>query len=111
MSIYSDCQAGLKALQAVRTTSPLVHQCQRALNVISTRHEVGLYWVPGHAGVRGNKMADELANHGSALGFLGPEPALGVCRRDIQKKLSRWLVNQHWAIWGALTTPKGRPEN
>jgi len=43
MSICSDSQTALKALQAVRTTSPLVHQCQRALNDISTRHAMGLY--------------------------------------------------------------------
>ena len=45
--ICSDSQAALKALQAART-SPLVHQCQKVLN-ISARHMVGLYWVPGHA--------------------------------------------------------------
>jgi hypothetical protein len=39
---------------------------------------------------------------GSALKFLGPEPALGVSRRDIQKRLSRWLSNQHWAKWQVL---------
>ena len=77
ISICSDSQAALKALQAVRTTSPLVYQCQKALNDISARHVVGLYWVPGHAGVRGNEIADGLARGSSALGFLGPEPALG----------------------------------
>jgi ribonuclease HI len=51
VNICSDSQAALKALQAVRTTSPLVYQCQKALNDISARHMVGLYWVPGHAGV------------------------------------------------------------
>ena len=50
VSICSDSQAALKALQAVRT-SPLVHQCQEALNDISARHVVGLYWDHGHAGV------------------------------------------------------------
>jgi ribonuclease HI len=49
-----DSQAALKALQAAKTMSPLVRQCQQALNDISTWHAVGLYWVPGHAGVRGN---------------------------------------------------------
>jgi ribonuclease HI len=80
VSICSDSQAALKALQTVRTTSPLVYQCQKALNDISARHVVGLYWVPGHAGVRGNEIADELARAGSGLGFLGPEPAFGVPR-------------------------------
>jgi hypothetical protein len=39
---------------------------------------------------------------GSSLGFLGPEPALGVSRQDIQNKLNCWLANQHWAIWWSL---------
>jgi hypothetical protein len=76
----------------------LVHQCHRVLNDISARH-VGLYWVPGHAGVRGNEIADGLARDGSGRGFVGPKPVLGVSRRDIQNRLSCWLNNQHWASW------------
>jgi len=102
MSICSNSQVALKALRAVRTVSALVHQCQRALNNISIRHAVGLYWVPGHARVRGNEIADELKRGGSVLGFLGPEPALRVSRREIQNRLSRWLVNQQWARWRGL---------
>jgi ribonuclease HI len=54
VSICSDSQADLKALQAAKTMSPLARQCQKALNYISTRNAAVLYWVPGHAGVRGN---------------------------------------------------------
>jgi ribonuclease HI len=78
VSICSDSQAASKALQAVKTMSPLVQQCQRALNGISTRHAVGLFWVPGQAGIQGNENADKLAMGGSALRFYGPELALGV---------------------------------
>jgi len=46
-------------------------------------------------GVRGNEIADGLARGGLVMGFLGPEPALGVSRREFQKSLSRWLFNQH----------------
>jgi hypothetical protein len=49
VSICSNSPASLKALGAVRTMSPLVRQCQEALNDISARHDVGLYWVPRHA--------------------------------------------------------------
>ena len=38
---FSDSQAALKAIQAAKT-SPLVRQCQQALNNISTRHSLGL---------------------------------------------------------------------
>ena len=71
-------------LVKLRTTSPLVRQCQEALNDISARHVVGLYLVPGHAGVQGNESADGLARGGSALRFLEPEPVLGVSRRIIR---------------------------
>jgi ribonuclease HI len=77
ISICSDSLADLKVLEDVRTTSPLVRQCQEALNNISVRHAVGLFWVPGHVGLKGKETADELARNGSASGFVGPEPALG----------------------------------
>ena len=54
ISICSDNQAPLKALQAANTSSALLRQCQKVLKVFSTRHTVGLYWVTGHAGLRGN---------------------------------------------------------
>jgi len=65
--MLSDSQAALKALQALITTSPLVQQCLKALNDISTQHAVGLYWVPGHAGVRGNEIAYQLTRGGFVL--------------------------------------------
>ena len=43
-----DSQGVLKVLQASKTKFSLVRQCQKTLNDISTRHPVGLYWVPGH---------------------------------------------------------------
>jgi len=68
---------------------------------------VGLFWVPGHAGLRGNEIADGVARGGSVMGFLGPEPALGASRREIQKRLSRCLFNQHWDRWRGLDdTPR-----
>jgi ribonuclease HI len=103
-SICSDSQAALKALQAVRTTSPLVHQCQKALNDISARHVVGLYWVPRHAGVWGNEIADGLARDGEGRGFIGPEPVLGVSWRDIQNRHGCWLNSQHCASWSGLSS-------
>jgi hypothetical protein len=102
ISICSDSQAALKALQAAKTTSPLVWQCQRALNDISTYHSVGLFWVPGHSEICGNKIADELAREGSVHYFVGPELALGVSRQSIKKKIQCWLDKQHMTLWQGL---------
>ena len=46
VSICSDSLAALKARKAVRTMSPLVHQCQKALNDISIRDAVVLFVFP-----------------------------------------------------------------
>ena len=80
VSICSDSLPSLKAIKAFRITSRLIHQCQKVLNDTSTRHAVGLYWVPGHAGIRGNEISDGIARGGTTLRFLGPEPALVVSR-------------------------------
>jgi len=44
----------------------------------------------------GYEIADQLAKEGSALKFVGPEPALGVSRQNIRRKIQRWMDNQHW---------------
>jgi hypothetical protein len=69
------------------------------LNDISTLHTVGLYWVPGHAGVRGNEIADMLARSGSVQRFVGPEPFLGVSSQNIRGKIKCWMEKQHLALW------------
>jgi len=48
---------------------------------------VRLFWVLGHSRLRGNEIDDELAIGGRVKRFVGPEPALGVSRQIIRKKL------------------------
>jgi len=85
VNICSDSLAALEALKAVRTTSPLVYQCQKVLNDISIWNVVGLFWVPRHAGIRGNEITDGLARGGSVLRFHGPKLALGVSKCDLHR--------------------------
>ena len=62
-------------------------------------------------GVCGNEIADGLARGGLVIGFLGPDPALGVSGREIKKRLSFWLFIQHWARWHGLgDTPRQAQE-
>ena len=77
----------------------LVRQCEKALNDISTWHTVGLYWLPGPTGVRGNEIADKRAKGGSVQKFIGPEPSLEVSRQNIKDKIKRWLDNKHLVMW------------
>ena len=100
----SPCAASLNTLR-LRTG------VRNGLSDISTRHAVGLHWVSGHAEVRGNEIADEVARGGSVQGFLGPDPALGVSRRDILKGLVVGWSTINGQDGEALVTPKDRLEN
>jgi hypothetical protein len=88
-----------------------VRQWQQTLNDISARHAVKLYWVPGHAGVRGNEIANRLAKSGSGPWFIGSEPFLVDSRQNIRWKMKRWMKNQHLALWqGPCSTQRQAPE-
>jgi hypothetical protein len=67
-------------------------------NDISTQHTEALYWVPGHAGVQGNKIANRLAKEGFAQKSVRPQPSLGVSIKNI-KKIKGWVDKQHLAMW------------
>ena len=60
---------------------------------------MGLYWVPGHSGLRGNAIADKLARDSSVQRFVGPELFLGVSKQTIRRKMKRWMEKQHLVLW------------
>jgi hypothetical protein len=93
----------LKVISVGTTARRHIHvNITSSMSFWSSQHVVGLYWVPGHSGGQGNEIADKLARDGSVLKFVGPEPALGVSRQDVWRKIRRWLVNQHWVWWQGL---------
>ena len=110
VNVCSDSQAALKAHQAAKTMSPLVRQCQKVSNDISTRRTVGLCWVPGHARVQGNKIADKLTRDSCVQKFVGPEPFM-VSRQNLRRMIKRWMDNQHLVIWQGPCSTQVRLEN
>src|SRR5438477_49296 len=63
LTIFSDCQAALRSLgrPAQQSGQSLIRKIANEINEISKRHWIALQWVPGHAKVKGNEMANDMA--------------------------------------------------
>jgi len=72
---------------------------------------VGLYWVPGQAGVLGNEVANKFARDGSVPKFVGSEPSLGVSTQNIRRKIKCWMNNSIWHGDKVLVVLRDRLEN
>jgi len=111
VSICSDSLVALKALKVIRTTSSLVHQCQKALNGISIRHAIGLFWSPDM--LEYEVIKSPIDSRGAALlrGFLGPSrPWLSLGENYKRGSVSDW-PNGTRLNGEFLVIPKGRLEN
>ena len=97
--IFSDSQAAIKALSSNVFSSNLARLCHEKLNELSRNNKVALFWVPGHVGVAGNEIADELARKGASTPLIGPEPFCGLGLNSTKRALleeehSKWA--RHW---------------
>ena len=68
ITIHSDSQASIDALNKVTIHSKTVLACVEALNLLGGNNKLGLIWVKAHVGNPGNETADSLAKRGTTLG-------------------------------------------
>ena len=102
--ICSDSESSIGALSSCKFSSAMVLQCFRALETLSEKNDVALTWVPGHSGILGNELADELARKASGLEFIGPEPAVGRHAGSLKVQVKRETENSHQRRWEGLTS-------
>lgn len=64
ITIYSDSQAALQALENKTIHSTTTYNTILSLNKLSKHNNLTLQWIPGHEGHEGNEKADKLAKEG-----------------------------------------------
>jgi hypothetical protein len=101
--ILSDSQSAIKALDKHHITSKLVWDCRQSLMQLARHNRVQLIWVPGHVGIVGNEMADQLAKTGSEHPFIGPEQACGITVGVAKKVVKDWTNRNHKEYWESTT--------
>ena len=111
INLFSDSQASLLALNSTSISSRIVLDIADQLNTLGTSHRVELRWVPGHEGVYGNELADELAREGSSSIPIGPEPFLPLPEGIINNNIKEYLFKLHLKKYNevALEVIKEKP--
>ena len=88
--VLVDSQAATKALKKCTVTSITEFNCIRNLKQLGKQNHVSIAWIPGHAGVHGNEVADYLAKSGSKLKIHGPEPFITVPYASCVSTVKNW---------------------
>ena len=88
-----DSQAAIKSLIQCPETSITVLNCIRNLNQSGKQNYVSITWIPGHAGVHGNEVADYVAKSGSKSKMHGPEPFITVPYASCVSTVKDWSTD------------------
>ena len=94
-----DSQAAIKALIKCTVTSITVLNCIRNLNQLGKQNHVSIAWIPEHAGVHGNEVADYVAKSGSKSKMHGPEPFITVPYASCVSTVKDWSTDRWKFMW------------
>ena len=73
--------------------------CIRNLNQLGKQNHVSIAWIPGHAGVHGNEMADYVAKSESKSKIHGPEPFITVLYASCVNTFKDWSTDKWKSMW------------
>ena len=68
------------------------------LNQLGKQNHVSIVWIPGHAGVHGNEVADHLAKSGSKS-MHGPAPFITVPYASCVSTVKDWSSDRWKSMW------------
>ncbi|XP_066907264.1 uncharacterized protein [Halyomorpha halys] len=99
ITIYTDSQAVIYALDNYVTRSKLVVECKANLNSLSLANKVRVQCVPGHKGIKGNERADYLARKGSESAPFTPDPICGIILSHTKRHIKNTAESKAGFLW------------
>ena len=97
--VLVDSQAAIKALIKCTVTSITVFNCIKNLDQLGKQNHVNIAWIPGHAGVHGNEVADYVAKSGSKSKIYGPERFITVPYASCISTVMDWSTDRWKSMW------------
>ena len=88
-----DSQAAIKSLIKCNVTLITVINCIRNLNQLGKQNHVSSAWIPGHAGVHSNEVANYVAKSRSKSKMHGPEPFITVPYASCVSSVKDWSTD------------------
>ena len=92
--VLVDSQAAIKSLIKCTVTSNTGLKCISNLNHLGKQNHVSIDWIPGHAGVHGNEVADYLAKSKSKSEMHGPKPFITVPYASCVSTIKDWSTDK-----------------
>ena len=92
--VLVDNQAAIKPLIMCTVRSITVLNCIRNPKQLGKQKHASIAWIPVHAGVHGNKVADYLAKSRSKSKMHGPEPFITVLYASCVSTVKDWSTDR-----------------
>ena len=64
------------------------------INIIAVANQLALIWVPWHFDIQSNEKADEFANTGVVVEYIGPIPVSAIHLSFDKSKTKEWMTDQ-----------------
>ena len=105
INIYVDSQAAIRAISSYCIKSKNVRRSREAIERLAGNSRLHIYWVPGHKGIMGNEIVDEIAKSAVRLPF-EQENDIPKPLNTIYNEMDHHMKRRVEARWTNLTTCK-----
>ena len=99
IAILSDSLSAIQSLENLEIMTKPKLDCINNNNKIAVTNQLALIWVPGHSDIQGHQRADELANTGTVVEYIGPSPVPAIPLSFVMSKTKEWMTDQSTLKW------------